>query len=60
MTTPQAQRVTRELTPEEQARLRRHREQIAAELPELNVATTYVGADLIDEVGGWPKRHGHF
>ncbi|HKI31737.1 MAG TPA: hypothetical protein VKA46_07705 [Gemmataceae bacterium] len=35
MTTPQAQRVTRELTPEEQARLRRHREQIAAELPEL-------------------------
>jgi len=35
MTTPQARRVTRELTPEEQDRLRRHREQIAAELPDL-------------------------
>src|SRR5439155_24287973 len=35
MTTPQARRVTRELTPEEQGRLRRHREQIAAELPDL-------------------------
>jgi hypothetical protein len=37
MTTPQARRVTRELTPEEQNRLRRHREQIAAELPDLAV-----------------------
>src|SRR5262249_45070063 len=35
MTIPQARRVTRELTPEEQDRLRRHREQIAAELPDL-------------------------
>jgi hypothetical protein len=35
MTTPQARRVTRELTPEEHERLRRHREQIAAELPDL-------------------------
>src|SRR2546427_12915672 len=35
MTTPQARRVTRELTPEEQDRLRRYREQIAAELPDL-------------------------
>ena len=35
MTTPQARRVTRELTPEEQDRLRRHREQIASELPDL-------------------------
>ncbi len=29
--------MTRELTPEEQERLRRHREQIAAELPDLAV-----------------------
>jgi hypothetical protein len=35
MTTPQARRVTRELTPAEQTRLLRHREQIAAELPDL-------------------------
>src|SRR5437660_11699437 len=35
MTTPQARRVPRELTPEEQDRLRRQREQIAAELPDL-------------------------
>lgn len=35
MTIPQARRITRELTPEEQSRLRRHREQIASELPEL-------------------------
>ena len=35
MTTPQARRVTRELTPEEQDRLRRYREQIASELPDL-------------------------
>jgi len=35
MTNPQARRVTRELTPEEQDRLRRYREQIASELPEL-------------------------
>src|SRR5438445_11917038 len=35
MTTPQARRVTRELTTEEQDRLRRHREQIASELPDL-------------------------
>jgi hypothetical protein len=35
MTTPQARRVTRELTPEERDRLRRHREQIASELPDL-------------------------
>jgi hypothetical protein len=35
MTIPQARRVTRELTPEEQERLRKHREQIAAELPSL-------------------------
>ena len=35
MSTPQARRVTRELTPDEQDRLRRYREQIASELPEL-------------------------
>jgi transcriptional regulator with XRE-family HTH domain len=35
MTTPQARRVTRELTPEEQSRLCRYREQIASELPDL-------------------------
>ena len=35
MTIPPARRVTRELTPEERARLNRHREQIAAELPDL-------------------------
>ena len=35
MTTPQARRITRELTPEEQSRLVRYREQIAAELPDL-------------------------
>ena len=35
MTTPQARRITRELTPEEQNRLRRQREQIASELPDL-------------------------
>ncbi len=35
MTTPQARRVTRELTPEEQNRLSRHREHIASELPDL-------------------------
>ncbi len=35
MTTPQARRVTRALTPEEQDRLRRYREQIACELPDL-------------------------
>lgn len=35
MPDPQARRVTRELTPEEQERLRRHRELIAAELPDL-------------------------
>src|SRR5262245_42029620 len=35
MTNPQARRVTRELTPGEQDRLRRYREQIASELPEL-------------------------
>ncbi len=35
MTTPQARRVTRSLTPEEEKRLRRHREQLAAELPDL-------------------------
>jgi hypothetical protein len=35
MTTPKARRVTRELTPEEQDRLRRYREQIASELPDL-------------------------
>ena len=35
MSTPQARRVTRELTPEEQNRLRQYREQIASELPEL-------------------------
>src|SRR5438876_5807323 len=33
--TPQARRVTRELTPEEKDRLRRQREQIASELPDL-------------------------
>lgn len=35
MTTPQARRVTRKLTPEEENRLRRYREQIASELPDL-------------------------
>lgn len=35
MTTPQARRVRRELTPEEQDRLCRYREQIASELPDL-------------------------
>ena len=35
MTPPKARRITRELTPEEQARLQRNRELIAAELPEL-------------------------
>ena len=35
MTTPQARRVTRALTPEEQDRLRQYREQIASELPDL-------------------------
>src|SRR4051812_47889106 len=35
MTTPQARRITRELTPEEQARILRYREQIASELPDL-------------------------
>jgi transcriptional regulator with XRE-family HTH domain len=35
MTTPQARRITRDLTPEELNRLRRQREQIASELPDL-------------------------
>src|SRR5258708_6211360 len=35
MTTPKAQRITRELTSEEQDRLLRYREQIASELPNL-------------------------
>jgi hypothetical protein len=35
MSNPQARRVTRDLTPEEQSRMRRYREQIASELPEL-------------------------
>ena len=35
MTTPQARRITRELTPEERERLHRYREQIASELPDL-------------------------
>jgi transcriptional regulator with XRE-family HTH domain len=35
MIIPQARRVTRELTADEQDRLRRYREQIAAELPDL-------------------------
>ena len=35
MTTPQARRMTRALTPEEQDRLRHQRAQIASELPEL-------------------------
>jgi len=35
MTIPQARRVSRALTPEEQDRLRKHRELIAAELPDL-------------------------
>jgi len=35
MTIPKAKRVTRELTPEEQNRLRGYREQIASELPDL-------------------------
>ena len=35
MTIPQARRVTRELTPEEQDRLRRYRAEIASELPDL-------------------------
>ena len=35
MTPLQARRITRELTPEEQNRLRRQREQIASELPDL-------------------------
>jgi transcriptional regulator with XRE-family HTH domain len=35
MTTPPAQRITRELTPDEQKRLHRYREQIASELPDL-------------------------
>src|SRR5262245_687056 len=35
MSSPQARRITRELTPEEQERLRRNRELIAAELPDL-------------------------
>jgi hypothetical protein len=35
MATPQARRVTRELTPEEQARLTKQRTQIAVELPDL-------------------------
>jgi len=35
MTTPQARRVTRELTSEEQERLKRNRALIAAELPDL-------------------------
>ena len=35
MPTPNARRVTRELTPEEHDRLRRQRQQIAAELPDL-------------------------
>lgn len=35
MTTPQARRVTRALTPDEQDRLGRYREQIASELPDL-------------------------
>ena|SRR5581483_457188 len=35
MTPPQARRISRELTPEEQDRLRRQREQVAAELPDL-------------------------
>jgi len=35
MTNPQTRRVTRELTLEEQNRLRRYREQIASELPDL-------------------------
>lgn len=35
MTIPQARRVTRELTPEEQNRLLQYREQIASELPDL-------------------------
>jgi len=35
MTTPKPRRTTRELTPEEKERLRRQREQVAAELPDL-------------------------
>src|SRR3954469_24068181 len=35
MSSPNARRVTRELTPEEQDRLRRQREAVAAELPDL-------------------------
>jgi hypothetical protein len=35
MSKPNARRVTRELTPDEQDRLRQQREQIAAELPDL-------------------------
>jgi transcriptional regulator with XRE-family HTH domain len=35
VTTPQARRVTRALTPEERERLGRYREQIASELPDL-------------------------
>jgi hypothetical protein len=35
MSSPQARRITRELTPEEQERLRRNREMVAAELPDL-------------------------
>src|SRR5947209_17841422 len=35
MPTPQGRRATRKLTPEEQSRLCRYREQIAAELPDL-------------------------
>ena len=35
MTTPQAHRVMRELTPEQRERPRRYREQIASELPDL-------------------------
>jgi transcriptional regulator with XRE-family HTH domain len=35
MTSPQPRRVTRELTPQEQDRLRHNREQIASELPDL-------------------------
>jgi hypothetical protein len=35
MTPPQARRITRDLTPDEQNRLRHQREQVAAELPDL-------------------------
>ena len=44
MSTSQANRITRELTPEQQERLKRQRELIAKELPDLCSAIR------------WPKR----